>query len=139
MFHQALKIGPFLIKYGWIAVIYSIICAYVIMRIRLGKSPSLKEEMVQIFYNSILLYFLVWKFSIILMDPGMLIHNIYGLIYFTGGTFGQALALAAAFFYIFRTYRKKSLPLSPLLDLLSFAAITGFIAYAIQYYFLFRT
>ncbi|MFC3886078.1 hypothetical protein ACFOU2_22390 [Bacillus songklensis] len=73
------------------------------------------------------------------MNPGILIHNVYGLIYFTGGTFGQALALAAVFFYIFRTYRKKSLPLLPLLDLLSFTAITGFIAYAIHGYFLFRT
>lgn len=138
MFHQAIQFGPFLIKYGWIAVIYSLICAYIIMRVRLEKYPYIKEEMVQIFYNSLLLAFFVWKFSIILTNPGMLIHNIYGLLYFTGGMFGGILAVFSVLFYIFRTYRKKRLPLIPLMDVLLVTIVSGSIAYGIHDFILFR-
>jgi prolipoprotein diacylglyceryltransferase len=138
MFHEAIHFGPFLIKYGWIAIIYSFICAYVMMRIRLQKYPFLKEEMVQIFYNSVLLGCFVWKFSIIITNPAMVIHNLYGLLYFTGGTFGGILAGLTVLFYLVRVYQTKRLPIVPYVDILLVTILSGIIAYGIHNVMLFR-
>ncbi len=103
---EALQLGPLLIKISWILLFVSGSLAIAVMYFRLRKPDHGHKKIVDSFLNAAILAIFVWKFSIVLFEPSMLISNPSGLLYFNGGQQGMWLAALVAFLYVFYRARK---------------------------------
>ncbi|MBM7703782.1 hypothetical protein [Metabacillus iocasae] len=137
MFHEAIQIGPLLIKYGWIAIVYSIFCGFILMKTLASTYESKGQEVIDLFFNGLLLFFFVFKFSILIKDPSIITHNPYGLLFFHGGMLGIWIGGMAAILYIVWTVHKKSLSIKETAFLLTIGCLSALASYAIQHYWLF--
>ncbi|WP_110113312.1 hypothetical protein [Bacillus sp. CGMCC 1.16541] len=137
MFHEAIQLGPFLIKYGWIAISYSFFCAFVLMKVITSTYESKGQEVIDLFFNGLLLFFFLFKFSILIKDPSMISYNPYGLIFFHGGLLGFFIGGTVAILYIIWSVHKRNLPIKETAFLISVGCLSALVSYSIQHYWLF--
>lgn len=127
------QIGPFILRTQWIIIIFSVLTGYFVMKRRLNSAGNFDRTVLTTIENSLIIVLLVWKFSVILVDPLKIIHTPLALLYFSGGEFGIGLAAIVAILYIFLHARNKKVSVLVYGDLL----LTGFFA-ASATYFLFN-
>ncbi|CAM3792133.1 hypothetical protein [Marinicrinis lubricantis] len=131
-----LTIGPFVLEREMFFLLLSVLAGYAVLKFRINKTDSSSFEMDSMFTNSILLSFLVWKFSLILFDPLGVIRQPAMILYFDGGITGIWLAVGAVLIYLFLKKRKNGIPWSILLD---GAAVSWFGMYGTYHLLLFTT
>ena len=106
---ESIHIGPIVIQKYMIVLLFAILVAYLYIAVLLYKQKELLKKVEDHLVSTLLIWILVFKFSIILFRPSIIWTNPIGLIYFTGGTKGMYLAsiVSILFFYITVKYRSK--------------------------------
>ncbi|WP_313800347.1 redoxin domain-containing protein [Cytobacillus sp.] len=92
----------------WIIFGIAIVIGFVLLKLWLLRSQK-KETGKQVFdmaLNSIFWGFLIWKGSLLLLEPKLVIESPMSLVYFTGGTRGFILGLLGALIYFVLKARK---------------------------------
>jgi hypothetical protein len=97
---------------SWLAIILAILITGIIVWRKFGKAS---EEW---FSDTAILFLLVWKFSVVITDFGMIIDSPLSILYFNGGSVGVYLGLSAALLKLLWHFRKKNWPESELVALL---------------------
>ena len=104
-----IQIGSLTILLKWfllgIAVLVSLVIVKIMLR-RFSKSKQTKE-IFDLLFNSLFYGFLVWKGSLFLFEPSLILKNPLSLLYFTGGSNGLILAIIFSLFYFI--YQAKKL------------------------------
>jgi hypothetical protein len=125
MLQETIQFGPVLVKASWLIILFSLLCAYAVIVIYLRKDEPLLNELSSILGNAFLLYILIFKFSFLLFRPSILLTNLKGILFFTGGTKGAILGLVISLLYIiFQLYKRRLFVRKVLLSLLYGGATT---------------
>lgn len=114
----------------WIIFGIAIVIGFVFLKLWLLRSQK-RESGKQLFdmaLNSVFWGFLIWKGSLLLLDPKLMIESPMSLVYFTGGTKGLILGILGTLIYFVLKARK--LKIANLIILQSivvfvFAALSG--------------
>lgn len=92
----------------WVILGISIVIGFVFLKLWLLRSQK-KEAGKQLFelaLNSVFWGFLIWKGSLLLLEPKLIIESPMSLLYFTGGTKGFILGILGALIYFVLKARK---------------------------------
>lgn len=92
----------------WIVLGIAIVIGFVFLKLWLLRSQK-KESGKQLFdlaLNSVFWGFLIWKGSLLLLEPKLTIESPMSLLYFSGGTKGFILGTLGAFIYFLYKARK---------------------------------
>lgn len=92
----------------WIVLGIAVVIGFVFLKLWLLRSQK-KEPGKQLFdliFNSVFWGFLIWKGSLLLLEPKLIIESPISLLYFTGGTKGLILGTLGAFIYLIFKARK---------------------------------
>lgn len=108
---DVIQLGPFLVKMSMLIRVVSILLAFASVHLRLREERELKKTIWEIMSGGILLGFVVWKFSYILLYPSKAMEQPASILYFSGGDRGFWLAMIAVLVYLVVTVRKREIPI----------------------------
>jgi peroxiredoxin len=92
----------------WIVLGIAVVIGFIFLKVWLLRSQK-KEPGKQLFdlvINSVIWGFLIWKGSLLLLEPKLIIESPLSLLYFTGGTKGLILGTLGALIYLIFKARK---------------------------------
>ena len=98
---DAIQLGPLLLKKSYLVLLFSCLLAYLYIAIYLRKKPEIVKTVENHITTGLLIWILIFKFSIIIFRPSIIWTNPYGLLFFTGGTRGLYLAVFVTISYLF--------------------------------------
>lgn len=130
LLNDAIKLGPFLLRYHYLVIIISGIIAYLLMRHRLKSSPDTRETILNYAANSVFIWFVIWKFSYILFNFSKAISNPQTILFFSGGKNGALVGTAVALLYVAFTVKKTEVNHKMVID----TFIHGIISFLAVYY-----
>ncbi|MGN7426548.1 redoxin domain-containing protein [Cytobacillus praedii] len=92
----------------WVILGISILIGFVFLKLWLLRSPKkeLGKQLFELAVNSVFWGFLIWKGSLLLLEPKLIVESPMSLLYFTGGTRGFILGILGAFIYFVLKARK---------------------------------
>lgn len=102
-----LTLGPFVLQREILFILLSILAGYTALKFRMGQTNNNGLGIDSLFTNSVLLGFLIWKFSFILFDPIGVINQPAQILYFDGGSQGMWLAITVVLIYLLYQRRKN--------------------------------
>nr|WP_263327189.1 redoxin domain-containing protein [Neobacillus sp. Marseille-Q6967] len=87
----------------WIVLGISILIGFIILKLWLLRSQrnELVKKLFDIVSNSVFLGFLIWKGSLLLLEPKLIVKSPLSLLYFTGGDKGLILGILGSYIYFF--------------------------------------
>jgi peroxiredoxin len=85
-----------------------ILTAFTAMKILLRRQPDLEKNAAARTMEAILIWFVIWKLSVLLFDPQSVWSNIRSLLYFNGGIKGAWLAAITACGYLWYRDHKST-------------------------------
>ncbi|QRG68830.1 hypothetical protein [Brevibacillus choshinensis] len=118
---DVIQLGPILIKMSLLSMAISVVLAFAAVRLRLRDEQVLQKVILELMSSSLLLAFLVWKFSYVLFYPAKALAQPSSLLYFSGGDRGLWLALIAGVVFVVIRIRKQGIPIPKVVD----AYVTG--------------
>ncbi|MGG1658552.1 hypothetical protein [Brevibacillus sp. NRS-1366] len=121
---DAFQIGPFILKTSTLAAIISLAIGFLMITIRLKNEREARKAIIEMLGNAVLLAFLIWKLSFVLLHFSKAIENPATILYFSGGVIGAWLAGVAVAVYLTKSVKKKGIPI----HLVVLAIATGFLA-----------
>ena len=101
MLNDAIKLGPFLIKYYYLFIFISGCLAYIMMRYRLRLNLPLRDVVLNVITNGVIIWIFVWKFSYIIFNSSKAITNPQTILFFAGGNSGIILATFITVIFLF--------------------------------------
>ncbi|WP_149847171.1 hypothetical protein [Paenibacillus sp. 37] len=106
---QFITIGPFNISLEMLIVSASVLAGYLVLKWRLHVLRNVEGTSIDHLMTNILIAGLfIWKFSPLILDFQLVIHDPLSLIYFNGGTNGLWIAaLYGCIVLMIHTWRKK--------------------------------
>ncbi|AST91723.1 hypothetical protein BC6307_10765 [Sutcliffiella cohnii] len=106
-----LEIGSFHIPSKWVMIVVTLIISFLIIK-RMTSNQQHSKVVLDDVSNSLIIGFIVWKFSYILLQFHYAFSYPISILYFDGGSKG--ILLAFFIFYLFLFYRSKKtlIPLS---------------------------
>ncbi|SMG52891.1 hypothetical protein SAMN06295960_3413 [Paenibacillus aquistagni] len=104
---EAMYIGPFMIKLGWIAVAIAGLFAYLAIKKRLEGQGGIRHVVIDDLSSAAFYGFMIWKFSFILFHPSTIADNPIAIVYFTGGERGMWLAILFSVYFLYRQSRRR--------------------------------
>ncbi|GAE08733.1 hypothetical protein [Paenibacillus sp. JCM 10914] len=107
MMQEAVVWGPLIVKYHWIAIIFSVLAAHVTMKYWLKGKGDLSKPILNDITNVLLWALLIWKFSVIIFNPVTVLNNPYYILYFTGGERGVLLSAIVVLIFLFIQSSKR--------------------------------
>lgn len=92
----------------WIVLGIAIVIGFIFLKLWLLQShkKELGKQIFDLVFNSVFWGFLIWKGSLLLLEPKFIIESPLSVLYFTGGTKGFILGTLGAFIYFFVKARK---------------------------------
>ncbi|MBP2242831.1 peroxiredoxin [Cytobacillus eiseniae] len=92
----------------WIVLSIAIVIGFVFLKLWLNRSQKgdSGKQIFDLALNSLFWGFLIWKGSLLLFEPKLVIESPMSLLYFTGGLKGLFLGMLCALIYFFFTTRK---------------------------------
>lgn len=118
-----------MIKYEWIILLAAGIISYLVIKKQLKHEGEFQKSFLDALINSAFLYFIVYKFSIILIRPSIIIENPLGILYFTGGLKGYIIAGIACVLYLGWTYKNRNWPFRKVVHALGYSIVTFLLAF----------
>ncbi|MED3551866.1 redoxin domain-containing protein [Cytobacillus praedii] len=114
----------------WVILGISIGIGFVFLKLWLLRSPKkeLGKQLFELAVNSVFWGFLIWKGSLLLLEPKLIVESPMSLLYFTGGTRGFILGILGAFIYFVLKARKLKITNVMILKsivVFAFAVISG--------------
>lgn len=129
MINDAIMLGPFTIKNGWIILAFSFLCSYIVMEF-IGKYfPDIKARFFGLLLNGIFVFLVIYKFSILVIRPSIIVTNPMGILFFTGGTTGIYMGIALGVIYLFYQVKKNAFNNIHVLIVMTAGVTTAFISY----------
>lgn len=98
---NVIQIGSLSIMLKWVLIGFSILVGLVVIKWWLQKT-QMKEGSKRIFdtlTNSLFILILVWKVSLIVLEPKLILNSPISILYFTGGTKGLVIATCISLIY----------------------------------------
>ncbi|MEO2076220.1 MAG: hypothetical protein ABGX20_12695 [Bacillus sp. (in: firmicutes)] len=98
---NVIQIGSLSIMLKWVLIGFSILVGLVVIKWWLQKT-QMKEESKRIFdtlTNSLFILILVWKVSLIVLEPKLILNSPISILYFTEGTKGLVIATCISLIY----------------------------------------
>ncbi|KEF35982.1 Peroxiredoxin [Schinkia azotoformans MEV2011] len=129
MLNDAIKLGPFLIKYYYLFIFISGCLAYIIIRYRLRLNLPLRDVVLNLITNGVIIWIFVWKFSYIIFNSSKSISNPQTILFFTGGKSGAVLASIITVIYLFVKLWKNSSNKKTVLDVIIVGSFSFFISF----------
>lgn len=109
---EVMKWGPFLIKFHLVSILISGLLGYFLLKYHLKQMTEVQRgRILDTIGNSIFLGFVVWKLSLIFLNPISVINHPIHLLYFSGGYRGWMIALIFVFAYVIYQSKKQNEPL----------------------------
>lgn len=128
-----LQLGPLNIKYEWIILFGAGLITYLVL-LKVIQDKSFRQELFDTHFNIIFIWILIFKLSILLFRPSIIIENPLGLLYFHGGTNGIILASIVSLLYLYWKTKKLSWSKEQIIQGLTYTVVSFIISY-----WLFRT
>ncbi|MGM7703576.1 peroxiredoxin family protein [Pseudalkalibacillus sp. Hm43] len=119
-----IQIGSMIIRTEWILLAVTIIVGFVVAKIQLHNHAE-RKKYVDTIFNAVLIGLLVWKGSIILFQPFMVIDHPMSLLYFTGGVKGVWLGLISGAAYLIYKMKKDQMDHSLMVGIVLKSWTTG--------------
>lgn len=111
---ETIVLGPLLIPYKWLYFLLAGITTYITVKITLKENKSFFKMFMDELTNALFLWFLIYKFSIVLFRPSILFERPIEILYFSGGSKGILFGtFVSVLFFIRKAYKNKwSVPLT---------------------------
>lgn len=95
----------------WVILGMSIVIGFVFLKLWLLRSQKNEsgKQLFEIALNSVFWGFLIWKGSLLLLEPKLIIESPMSLLYFTGGTKGFIIGILGALIYFVLKARKLNI------------------------------
>ncbi|MCR8659190.1 TlpA family protein disulfide reductase [Paenibacillus endoradicis] len=103
---QNLQLGPLVLNMDLLIYLMAGIMGVLAVRIR-SRGHSEKEILQSYAWNSVFIWMIIWKGSLLLFDPLSFIRNPQALLFFDGGSKGFWLATVVAVIYIGYRFKFK--------------------------------
>lgn len=105
---NVLQMGSLAILFKWILLGTGIIIGLIFIRIWLQRSLSkeISKKVFDLLTNGLFLLVLVWKGSLLILEPKIVMKSPFSLLYFTGGEKGLAIAFLITIVYFIYMARK---------------------------------
>ncbi|UII54123.1 hypothetical protein LS684_10425 [Cytobacillus spongiae] len=126
------QLGPLSVKYEWILMFLAGWIAYIVMKKVTEKDSSFQNEWVEAFMNSLFIYLLTYKFSIVIFRPDLIIDHPVALLYFTGGTRGSILGMIVIILYLIWKIKKHQWNKAQVVSVI----VYGFVTFALSFWLL---
>jgi len=116
---QVIQIASLAVPLKWLLLGISIIFGLFFIRMWLHQTQAkaVAKRVFDVLGNSVFLCFILWKVSLVLTDPALVLKSPMSLLYFTGGTAGLILAVFGSLGYFY--WKSIKLKVPPLLMLQS--------------------
>lgn len=124
---KVLQIGSFAILVKWVILIVAFLIGLFFIKTVLKSSlnKEISKKVFDLYSNSLFLLFLLWKGSLLLLEPKLIIKSPLSLLYFTGGEKGLVIASGIIILYFIYQGRKLISIIVLLQSLLSFSLIVS--------------
>jgi peroxiredoxin len=115
----------------WIVLGIAILIGLIILKLWLLRSlrNELGKQLFESIANSVFWGFLIWKGSLLLLEPKLIVKSPLSLLYFTGGGKGLILGMIGAVIYFLYKTRKSNIPFYITLQtgcIFSFSVFSGY-------------
>ncbi|WP_231505661.1 TlpA disulfide reductase family protein [Bacillus sp. EB01] len=109
---EVIQIGSFTFMTKWVVLGISFIIGLTLLKLWLLRTQKNEtgKRLFDLAFNSVFLGLLIWKGSLLLFEPKLIIESPMSLLYFHGGTWGIILGTLGAFMYFWFKARKLKLP-----------------------------
>jgi hypothetical protein len=122
------QLGPLSIKYEWAILFAAGLITYAVVKKAIHSKPFSKDFLDTLF-NIVFIWIIIYKLSILLFRPSLLLTNPLGLLYFNGGNKGAILALIVCLIYLFWTFKKRSWQKEDLIQGLIITVVSAFLSF----------
>lgn len=129
LLNDAIKLGPFLIKYYYLFIFISGCLAYIMMRYRLRLNLPLREFVLNQLTNGVILWIIIWKFSYAIFNSSKAIANPQTILFFTGGKSGVVAATIITLIYLFVKLWNNNKDKKNILDVIIVGGFSFFISF----------
>lgn len=110
---EVIQIGSIAILLKWVLLGLAILLGLLYMKFRLmylQKHEIQNKEVFDLIFNSLFLGFLIWKGSMLILEPSLIIKSPFSLLYFTGGTTGLLFAITGSVLIFIYKAQKMNIP-----------------------------
>lgn len=95
------------------------------------KRGQYHKEVSDMIMNELISFIIIWKASLFIVHPKLVIQNVMSLVYFTGGKVGFVISLLIIIGILLYQIRKRQVPLSFLNNAITTITFTGFLSYGV--------
>ncbi|TLS38011.1 hypothetical protein [Pseudalkalibacillus caeni] len=104
---DVIQIGSVTLPVTIIQSIVAIFAGILIMFLTLRKKVPEEKQVTDLYINGAIIFVVIWKLSLIVFEPQLVIKSPLSLLYFTGGDWGLALGVLISIGYIILKGRKN--------------------------------
>lgn len=130
---QVIQIGSLAISLKWLLLGVGILIGLFVIKFWVSKTHEgeLHKRVFDLLVNTLILGFFIWKGSLIILEPSIVMKSPLSLLYFTGGSKGLILAMIGSLIYFVFKGRKINIPNSLIKKILAVTALSGLIGWTI--------
>ena len=107
-----IQIGSLAILPKWVLLGGAILFGLIFVKIWMKRSQEAKlnKKVFDVLTNSLFIGFFIWKGSLLLIDPLLVLKSPFSLLYFSGGSDGLIISIICTGIYFILQSRKSNLP-----------------------------
>jgi hypothetical protein len=105
------------------------VASFTFIKYTCKKKDLLHKTWTDILFNGVLTYLLVWKFSLILLDPFAVLNNLSLLILSNGGVWGHVIGGFVTLYVVYLSAKKANFPLLLFSDLFMYGLLITLTVY----------
>jgi peroxiredoxin len=104
-----IQIGSLSMPTKWLFIAVSVLVGFIVLKVWLQRLQEERyKELGDLLFNSVFWAILVWKGSLLIFEPMLVVKSPLSLLYFTGGSKGLVLAALFVLFYIvYNAYKRN--------------------------------
>lgn len=109
---EVFQIGSLAILPKWVLLGGAILFGLIFVKIWMKRSQEAKlnKKVFDVLTNSLFIGFFIWKGSLLLIDPLLVLKSPFSLLYFSGGSDGLIISIICTGIYFILQSRKSNLP-----------------------------
>ncbi|WP_154665915.1 hypothetical protein [Paenibacillus pinihumi] len=128
---EVLQLGPLMIRMDWLTLALSGLGGYAAMWLQWKRSSWSGRPVLDPLFNAVLIYFLVWKLSPLVLSPSILKEPPMYWLMVSGNAAGGWTGFVIGVIYLGRAWRKLDVPWKLTLDLLALGGIAAMLIYSL--------
>ncbi|MFC4798947.1 redoxin domain-containing protein [Neobacillus sp. GCM10023253] len=138
---QVIQIGTLAISVKWLLLGVGLLIGLFVIKFWVSKTheAELHKRVFDLLVNTLILGFFIWKGSLIILEPSIVMKSPLSLLYFTGGSKGLILAMIGSLIYFVFKGRKINIPNPLIKKILAVTALSGLIGWTMYDFAFSRT